>query len=251
MKRINYAAGNWKMNTSKAVAAELSTAIAALSVEEGVMVVLAPPHVYLSEVIEHVANNTRVTVAAQNCHDQQSGAYTGEVSAAMLADIGCDYVILGHSERRQYQDEGDALLARKTDIVLRQGLRPIFCVGEPLEVRKSGKQESHVTAQVRAGLFHLSAEQMQQVVIAYEPIWAIGTGETATPSQAQDMHHAIRSAIVDHYGASVAQGISILYGGSVKPANAVEIFSQPDVDGGLVGGASLDADSFAAIIAAF
>jgi triosephosphate isomerase len=187
-------------------------------------------------------------VAAQNCYNKKSGAYTGEVSAEMLKSIGVDYVILGHSERREYFNESNKMLAEKVDFCLEYKLKPIFCCGEALEIREANTQNSFVEKQLIESLFHLSAEQLTGFVIAYEPIWAIGTGKTATSAQAQEIHAYIRSVFAAKYGDEVANSISILYGGSVKGANAKDIFGQPDVDGGLVGGASLIAQEFFAII---
>jgi triosephosphate isomerase len=187
-------------------------------------------------------------VAAQNCHQKTNGAYTGEIAASMFASVGVHHIVLGHSERREYFNETDTLLAEKTEAVLAIGSTPIFCCGEPLEIREAGTQNSFVEAQLKNALFQLSSAQIVKVVIAYEPIWAIGTGKTATSEQAQEIHAYIRSVFAAQYGQAIADEISILYGGSVKAANAKEIFSQPDVDGGLVGGASLVATEFAAII---
>lgn len=213
-------------------------------------VILGVPAIVLRTIANQVEEVTNLDVAAQNCHQEPSGAYTGEISAAMVASTGAKYVILGHSERRQYFGEDGALLAQKINIALEHGLRPIFCCGEPLEVREADTQAAYVQEQIKAALFHLSAEQMEQIVIAYEPIWAIGTGKTASPEQAQAMHAHIRGVLAAQYSSDLADGISILYGGSVKPANAEEIFAQADVDGGLVGGASLKVDDFAKIIEA-
>ena len=189
-------------------------------------------------------------IAAQNCHQEMSGAYTGEISAAMLADLGLDYVILGHSERRAYNGENNALLAKKVDTTLSQNLKVIYCCGETLEERKSGVHFDLVANQIKEGVFHLDAEAMKNIVIAYEPVWAIGTGETATSAQAQEMHAHIRTVLTDKYGANLAESTSILYGGSCKPSNAEDLFSQSDVDGGLIGGASLKAEDFISIIKA-
>jgi triosephosphate isomerase len=185
---------------------------------------------------------------AQNCYSEVSGAFTGEVSARMLASAGVDHVIIGHSERREYFKEDNAMLARKTDRALENNLHVIFCCGEPLSVREAGTENGYVETQIREGIFHLSAEQLQHLAIAYEPIWAIGTGRTATPQQAQDMHAHLRSVIAGQYGQEIADNMPILYGGSCNAANASELFALPDVDGGLIGGASLKADSFLAII---
>jgi triosephosphate isomerase len=195
-----------------------------------------------------VGAKSNVYVAAQNCSNKLSGAYTGEVSVTMLQSMCVKYVVIGHSERREYFNESNELLAQKVDICLENKTTPIFCCGEPLEIRESATQNEYVAKQLTESLFHLSEEAIAHVVIAYEPIWAIGTGKTASSKQAQEMHAYIRSHIASKYGQSIADSISILYGGSVKSANAVEIFSQPDVDGGLVGGASLIVDEFVAII---
>lgn len=210
--------------------------------------VLCVPFPYLVSLKNLAGNNTRVSIGAQNCSEHESGAYTGETSAAMIKSIGVPYVILGHSERRQYFKEDGALLAKKVDKVLEHSLTPIFCCGEPLEVRESGKHEALVKKQVEESLFHLSAEVIQKIVIAYEPVWAIGTGKTASSQQAQDMHAVIRKHIAAKYSADVAAKISILYGGSVKADNAKELFACEDVDGGLVGGASLKSREFTEII---
>ena len=192
-----------------------------------------------------------IEVIAQNMHFAENGAYTGEVSASMLKSVGIQTVILGHSERRAYFNETDATLAKKVDAALANNMRVIFCFGEELEDRKSGKEETVVGNQISNALFHLDASAFKSIVLAYEPVWAIGTGETASPEQAQDMHAFIRKTLADKYGNDVADNVSILYGGSVKPNNAKEIFSKPDVDGGLIGGASLKAEDFFAIVNAF
>jgi triosephosphate isomerase len=213
-------------------------------------VIVAVPFPYLGMAVTKLAGKPGHAVAAQNCHQMRSGAYTGEVSAPMIRSMGVGHVIIGHSERRQYFHEDDALLAAKVDIALENGLVPIFCCGEPLSVREEGTQDEFVASQLRNSLFHLSHDQVRKVVIAYEPIWAIGTGRTASAEQAQEMHAALRAVLAAHFGQDIADGLSILYGGSVKGSNAVEIFSMPDVDGGLVGGASLDATDFGKIIRA-
>jgi triosephosphate isomerase len=210
--------------------------------------IFAVPAIYILLATQKLNGKANVFVAAQNCHQKTNGAYTGEISASMLASIGVQYIILGHSERRDYFAESDHLLAEKTEAVLAIGSTPIFCCGEPLEIREAGTQNRFVEAQLKNALFQLTAEQIVKVVIAYEPIWAIGTGKTATSEQAQEIHAYIRSVFAAQYGQQIADQISILYGGSVKAANAKEIFSQPDVDGGLVGGASLIATEFTAII---
>ena len=210
--------------------------------------VFAVPAIYIPLALTKLANKTNVFVAAQNCHQKESGAYTGEVSASMLQTIGVKHIIVGHSERREYFAESDALLAEKVNAILAIGSTPIFCCGEPLSIREAETQNAFVEAQLKNSLFHLSADAIVKVIIAYEPIWAIGTGKTASSAQAQDIHAHIRSCFASKYGEAVANEISILYGGSVKGSNAKEIFSEPDVDGGLVGGASLVATEFTAII---
>jgi triosephosphate isomerase len=197
-----------------------------------------------------LGSNSRIAVGAQNCSEHESGAYTGETSAVMLKAMNIPYVIVGHSERRQYFGEDGELLAKKVDVALKNGLTPIFCCGEPLEVREKNGHEALVKKQVEESLFHLDASQLQKVVIAYEPVWAIGTGKTATSQQAQEMHSVIRKHLAGKYGASEADTISILYGGSVNAANAKELFACADVDGGLVGGASLKSREFTEIIKA-
>jgi triosephosphate isomerase len=248
--RTKIVAGNWKMNKSLEEAMALTAGIIALSkaeVTSDVKIVLCVPFPYLLTVKDQTAA-TKVQVGAQNCSDQESGAYTGEVSAAMLKSSGIPFVIIGHSERRQYFGEDGKLLAKKTDRALANGLTPIFCCGEPLDIRENGTHEDLVRDQLEESLFHLAADALKKVVIAYEPIWAIGTGKTATSQQAQDMHAVIRKQLAKKYGDPVAQEIPLLYGGSVKPDNARELFSRPDVDGGLVGGASLKARDFVDII---
>lgn len=251
MSRIQIAAGNWKMNTTFKDGIELGKTIAdqALVGDNG-LVILAPPFTHLQAVGQAISHAPKVKLAAQNCHVQESGAYTGEISIDMLMAVGVEYVILGHSERREYFAESNELLAQKVNLVLSKGLQPIFCCGESLDIREAGTHVEYVAKQLEEGLFHLTAEQFGQIVIAYEPIWAIGTGVTASPQQAQDMQESLRGLIANAYNKEVAEQTSILYGGSVKPGNAVELFGQPDVDGGLVGGASLKADDFLAIIAA-
>ncbi len=214
------------------------------------LVILATPYIHLAAVSHIIKEAPYVKLAAQNCHQEASGAYTGEVSVDMLKSVGVEYVIIGHSERREYFAESHELLAAKTRSVLDAGLTPIFCCGEPLSIREAETHVSYVAKQLQESLFDLSAEDFQKLIIAYEPIWAIGTGVTASPQQAQDMQKEIRQLIANNYNNEVADSTSILYGGSVKPGNAKELFSQPDVDGGLVGGASLDAAGFLEIAAA-
>ena len=248
--RKQIAAANWKMNLSQNEAETLLNEILATehSLKANQEAIFAVPAIYIPLAVQKLSGKNNVFVAAQNCHQKTSGAYTGEIAASMYASAGVHHIVLGHSERREYFAESDALLAEKTDAVLAIGSTPIFCCGEPLSIREAGTQNSFVEAQLKNSLFHLSADQIVKVVIAYEPIWAIGTGKTATSDQAQEIHAYIRSVFATKYGASIADQISILYGGSVKASNAKEIFSQPDVDGGLVGGASLIATEFAAII---
>lgn len=219
-------------------------------VKGNVRVVLCVPFPYLASIKNQLGNNTRVEVGAQNCSEHEAGAYTGEVSAAMLRSMGIPYVILGHSERLQYFHEDGKLLAKKVDIALKYGLTPIFCCGEPLDIREKNQHEKLVTQQVEEALFHLDVTAIQKVVIAYEPVWAIGTGKTATAQQAQDMHAVIRRHLAAKYDQSTADEISILYGGSVNAGNAKELFSSADVDGGLVGGASLKSRDFTDIVKA-
>ncbi len=251
--RKKIVAGNWKMNLTleegKTLVSEL-IGMCADEVQGDVNVVLCVPFPYLVSLKNLVGNNTRIAIGAQNCSEHESGAYTGETSATMIKSIGVPYIILGHSERRQYFKEDGALLASKVDKVLEHGLTPIFCCGEPLEVREKGDHEALVKKQVEESLFHLSAEVIQKVVVAYEPVWAIGTGKTATSQQAQDMHAVIRQHIAAKYNQAVADEISILYGGSVKADNAKELFGCADVDGGLVGGASLKSREFTEIVKA-
>ncbi|MEP6846622.1 MAG: triose-phosphate isomerase [Panacibacter sp.] len=248
--RKQIAAANWKMNLTLQQGEQLLDAIIAkphtLAVHQ--QAVFAVPFPYLAMAQQKIAGRQNVFIAAQNCYSKKSGAYTGETSVEMLQSIGISVVVLGHSERREYFDESNRFLADKLNICLEYNITPIFCCGEPLSIREANTQNEFVARQLGESLFHLSAEQLQKVVIAYEPIWAIGTGKTATSAQAQQMHAYLRSVLAGKYGNDVANNISILYGGSVKGANAKEIFSQPDVDGGLVGGASLIADEFVTII---
>lgn len=253
MVRQKIVAGNWKMNKTFDEANVLTSEVLGMVTDEvqgNVKVVLCVPFPYLMTTKNLLGNSNRISVGAQNCSDQASGAFTGEVSASMLKSMHIPYVILGHSERRQYFAENGALLAKKVDMALANGLAPIYCCGELLEVRERNEHEALVRKQVEESLFHLSAEVLQKVVIAYEPVWAIGTGKTASAQQAQDMHAVIRKHIASNYGQAVADSISILYGGSVNAANAKELFACPDVDGGLVGGASLKSREFTDIVKA-
>lgn len=246
--RTKIVAGNWKMNQNLTESQALThDIIANLNAQTPTRVIVAPPFTNLHAVAQ-IAQGTKVEVAAQNMHQSASGAYTGEVSAEMIKSTGVNVVILGHSERREYFKEDDALLAQKVDAALKENMEIIFCFGEKLEERKTNKHFDVVKHQLQRALFHLKPEQWSHIILAYEPVWAIGTGETASPQQAQEMHAFIRQTLADHYQQSLADQVSILYGGSVKPDNALEIFSQPDVDGGLIGGASLKAGSFLAIV---
>jgi len=227
----------------------LNELIDKLPADKEVEIIVAPTFVNLASAVQHL-EFTNIGVAAQNMHQAEGGAFTGEISADMLKSIGVSTVILGHSERRAYFHETDALLANKADTALKHDMRIIFCFGEELKDRQSKQHFNIVENQLKDGLFHLDAKAWENIVLAYEPVWAIGTGETATPDQAQEMHQFIRQTIADKYGKEVAENVSILYGGSVKPENAKEIFSKPDVDGGLIGGAALKADDFAAIAGA-
>lgn len=248
--RKQIAAANWKMNLTVQQGEQLIDDLLSKphELKENQLAIFAVPSPYLMMAQEKLGDKNRVAVAAQNCYSKKSGAYTGEISVEMLNSIGVKYVVLGHSERREYFNESNQFLAEKIDICLAHQITPIFCCGEPLQIREEGTQNAYVAAQLKESLFHLTSAQLVNVVIAYEPIWAIGTGKTASSDQAQEMHAFIRAELTHVYGKETADQISILYGGSVKGNNAVELFSQPDVDGGLVGGASLIADEFAAII---
>lgn len=250
MKRKQIAAANWKMNLTYQQAEQLVNDLLSkpLALKENQLAVFGVPFPYLTMVAEKLKGHAQTGVAAQNCSSYKSGAYTGETSAEMLSSVSVQYVILGHSERREYFNEGNQLLADKINIALSYGLTPIFCCGEPLSIREAETQNAYVEKQLKESLFHLSAEEMKKIVIAYEPIWAIGTGKTASAEQAQEMHAHLRAVLATQYGSDTADKISILYGGSVKGSNAAEIFGKPDVDGGLVGGASLKADEFVQII---
>ncbi|MDE7081346.1 MAG: triose-phosphate isomerase [Muribaculaceae bacterium] len=249
--RKNIVAGNWKMNTTLEEGVELADQVNTLlqGKEKNCDVVICVPFTHLTSV-NAVIDQNLVGLGAENCSEHEKGAYTGEVSAAMVKSTGASHVILGHSERRQYFGENNAQLLEKTKQALKNGLTPIFCVGEVLEERENGTYNDVVASQTEA-LFELSADDFGKIVIAYEPVWAIGTGKTATAEQAQDMHAHIRQVIADKYGKEVADNTSILYGGSCKPSNAKELFAKPDVDGGLIGGAALDAESFMGIVEAF
>ena len=250
--RKQIAAANWKMNLTYQQAEKLLDEIlgAKIKLTERQLTIFAVPFPYLILANSSVAGSENYFIAAQNCYDKTAGAFTGEVSIEMLESIGIKYCIVGHSERREYFDETNKILAEKLNLCLQYDITPIFCCGEPLPIREEGQQNNYVQTQLEESLFHLSEDQIKKVVIAYEPIWAIGTGKTATTEQAQEMHKHLRSIIAGKYGAKTANEISILYGGSVKGANASELFSSPDVDGGLVGGASLVGGDFIKIIQA-
>ncbi|MBC6998210.1 triose-phosphate isomerase [Cytophaga sp. FL35] len=247
--RSKIVAGNWKMNKNAAETEALLTELAAKLPDTNAQVMVAPTFVNLAGAVRSLESSV-IQVIAQNMHFAESGAYTGEISADMLLGIGVETVILGHSERRAYFKEDDAILAQKVKAALDKNMKVMFCFGEELEDRKSGNHFNVVESQLKNALFSLDASAWSSIILAYEPVWAIGTGETASPEQAQEMHAFIRKTITDAYDASIAGNVSILYGGSVKPANAKEIFGKPDVDGGLIGGASLKADDFVAIIEA-
>ena len=250
--RKKIVAGNWKMNTSIAEGVELAKAIVAKvnEVPEGVSLIVAPPFTHLTCVAK-VLEGSPVALAAQNCADQPKGAFTGEVAASMLKDAGCAYTILGHSERREYYGETSEKLVKKIALAFENGLKVIYCVGEKLAEREEGNHFDVVSEQIASVLFGLTAEQMKKIVIAYEPVWAIGTGVTATAAQAQEMHAFIRETLEAHFGEKVANETTILYGGSCKPSNAKELFACPDIDGGLIGGASLKADDFIGIAVSY
>ena len=250
--RKNIVAGNWKMNTTVPEGIELAKAVVARSAEvpAEVKLIVATPYTHLCPVSE-VVKGTVVGLSAENCADHAKGAYTGEVSADMLVSAGCEYTILGHSERRQYYGETDEKLVEKVKLALANGLKVILCVGEILDERQAGRHFEVVKAQVENVLFNFSAAEMASIVIAYEPVWAIGTGLTATAEQAEEIHAFIRKVLAAHFGEQVAEDTTILYGGSCKPSNAKELFSRKDVDGGLIGGAALKADDFIGIALSF
>lgn len=248
--RKQIVAGNWKMNKTESESVRLIDEIKAQKMNENVNVFIAPTFVNLASAVKST-KDSGIEVAAQNMHQSRSGAYTGEISASMLLDIGVKHVILGHSERRSCFGETDELLKEKVQAALDAGLKVIFCFGEELDDRKSGVHFDVVKQQLSTALFDIDKSLWSQIVLAYEPVWAIGTGETASPAQAQEMHALIRTLIENHYDSACADGLSIIYGGSVKPTNAAEIFEQADVDGGLIGGASLQAADFAAIVNGF
>lgn len=242
--RQKIVAGNWKMNLSKEEAIRLVDDIQQNEVPSDVKLIVFSPALYLDALQERFPT---ISLGIQNFHPKEKGAFTGEISVTQAKEIGSSYALIGHSERRMYFSESNAFLKEKVDAALQHGLIPVFCCGEPLEIREAESQNAFVETQIEESLFHLSSDTIGQVVIAYEPIWAIGTGKTASSQQAQDMHAYIRSVLAKKYGEEVAQKISILYGGSCNPSNASELFACPDVDGGLIGGASLVASDFCTI----
>ncbi|GGD27635.1 triose-phosphate isomerase [Flavobacterium orientale] len=248
--RQRIVAGNWKMHKNAEETEDLlNELIQAIPTDCETRVIVAPTFINLAAAADHL-EFTNIEVAAQNMHQAEGGAFTGEISANMLKSVGVSTVILGHSERRAYFHETDALLANKVDTALKHEMEVIFCFGEELKDRLNGNHFNVVENQLRDGLFHLNAAAWKNIILAYEPVWAIGTGETATPEQAQEMHEFIRNTINKNYGNAVSENVSILYGGSVKPDNAAEIFSKPDVDGGLIGGAALKSEDFTKIVLA-
>ena len=250
--RKPFVAGNWKMNTDSHTSVGLAKAIASGSLEvagASVDVAVIPPFVYIPAVVQALST-ARIAVGAQDLYIEHKGAFTGEISASMLKDIGCIYALCGHSERRHVIGETDELVNKKVEAAISGGLLPIFCVGELIEERKASKTEEVVTRQIKKGLAGLSAEKISAVTLAYEPVWAIGTGLTATPQQAQEVHALIRNLLAEMYDGQLTEEIRILYGGSVKSDNAAELMREPDIDGLLVGGASLDVDDFVVIIQA-
>lgn len=252
--RQKIVAGNWKMNNTIEEGKKLTSEIVNMVKDEvlgDAKVIIAPPYIHLANTVGMLQDAHNISVSAQNCNENESGAFTGEVSATMLTSIGVKNVIIGHSERREYFNESNEQLAKKVDIALLHNLTPIFCCGETLKTRESGNHFSHVCNQLTESLFHLSEEEFKKVVIAYEPIWAIGTGVTASTEQAQEMHAKLRDHLASKYGKEIADGTSILYGGSCKPSNAKELFACADVDGGLIGGASLKSRDFVDIVKSF
>lgn len=246
--RQKIVAGNWKMNKNAEETEDLlNDLIDQLPQDVDAQIIVAPTFINLASAVDHL-EFTNIAVAAQNMHQNENGAYTGEISADMLKSIGVNIVILGHSERRAYFHETDTILAQKVTTALKHDMTVIFCFGEELKDRQNNQHFNVVENQLRDGLFHLENNDWEKIILAYEPVWAIGTGETASPEQAQEMHEFIRETIRKRYGSNVVEEVSILYGGSVKPDNAKEIFSKPDVDGGLIGGAALKASDFAAIV---
>lgn len=248
--RKNIVAGNWKMNQNTASAEGLFNGIQEGLSNSETEVIVFPPSLYVQNLLAKRSNN-QLKIGVQNFYPKDSGAYTGEISTEQIKDLGVEYALVGHSERREYFNENEAFLKEKVDALLEKEITPIFCCGEPLNIREEGTHVDYVANQIQASLFHLSEDDFNKIVLAYEPIWAIGTGVTASSEQAQDMHREIRDLVSNKYGKAVADNLSILYGGSCKPENAKELFSKPDVDGGLIGGASLNAASFLAIVDSF
>lgn len=248
--RKNIVAGNWKMNKNFQEGLDLVKELKTKVQKPNCDVIVCTPHIHLACAADELKDSC-IALGAENCANKESGAYTGEVSAAMVKSTGAEYCIIGHSERRAYYGETNEMLREKVELALSNGLRPIFCVGEVKEQREQGIQNSVVEKQIRESLFGLTADQFSKIVVAYEPVWAIGTGLTATPDQAEEIHAYIRSLIAEKYGKEVAENTSILYGGSCKPSNAKELFAKKDIDGGLIGGAALKADDFCGIISAF
>lgn len=249
--RKNIVAGNWKMNMNLEKGILLFNEIQQLLKEEidgNQEVIICPPYIHLNSLVQALDANNKLSVGAQNCHHADSGAYTGEVSASIIASTGASYVIIGHSERRLYFSESNSLLAQKLDAVLKNGLSPIFCIGETLDQRNGGTYFDVIKEQISEASFHLLSTDYSKVVLAYEPVWAIGTGLTASPEQAQEIHSFIRTLLAAQYGQELADNMTILYGGSCNPKNASELFAQADIDGGLIGGASLKARDFVDII---
>ncbi len=251
MIRKKIVAGNWKMHTDLKEALALASEIIDEIREESPHVILFPPYPYARTIFRLLNDQSPIKLGAQNVHHEKYGAFTGEVSAPMLKSIGVDYVIVGHSERRAYFGETDDLLLEKMNTVLDNDMTPVYCCGEPLEEREAGTHEIYIRQQLEKSVLRLSPDRLEKLIIAYEPVWAIGTGKTASPEQAQSMHAFIRDTIANHFTESESEMIPILYGGSVKPGNAKEIFNQKDVDGGLIGGASLSPEQFTAIIKSF
>jgi triosephosphate isomerase len=251
MERQKIVAGNWKMNKTLNEASSLVDAVLASTVEDKVQKIFFPPFPFIATVAEKIKGKSGFYVGAQNCSDQVSGAFTGEVSAAMLASAGCKYVLAGHSERRQYFNETNALCAKKIERALENNLVAVYCVGEKLEERKSNSHFTIVESQIKEALSGFTSDQLKNIILAYEPVWAIGTGETASPQQAQEMHAHIRTVLKNMFGDKAALSTPVLYGGSCNAQNAAELFACADVDGGLIGGASLKPDDFCKIINSF
>lgn len=252
--RDKIVAGNWKMNKTLSEGQALTSEILMMTeaeVQADIKIVIIPSFIHLQSIQNLISTNRKISLGAQNCAFREKGAYTGEVSVEMLKSIPVEYVIVGHSERREYFQEDASILSQKVDLLLSNGLTPIFCCGESLSIREEGKHIDFVKTQIEKSLFHLPTEEFSKIVIAYEPIWAIGTGKTATAQETQEMHHHIRLLVAEKYGQAIADNLSILYGGSVKPANASELFTQQDIDGGLIGGASLKSRDFIDIVKSF